>query len=129
MEAMANTVPTAATGPNASNLAKAFIRETLLNQNPEAYIALCLAIANAPAIDYAAIKAPFLLIAGQEDKSSSLEGCEKVYGLMQSASKRMRCSGMLGIGIVSKRPSMLGRLLRILWAGRIFRSVQNKCIN
>lgn len=111
MEAMANTVPTAATGPNASNLAKAFIRETLLNQNPEAYIALCLAIANAPAIDYAAIKAPFLLIAGQEDKSSSLEGCEKVYGLMQSASKRMEVLRDVGHWHCFEAPEHVGKVI------------------
>lgn len=115
---MASTVPYAATGSGASNLAKAFIRETLLNQNPQAYIALCLAIANAPDIDYAAIKAPFLLIAGEEDKSSSIDGCQKMYNLVLSSNKRMEVLKHVGHWHCFEAPDQVGKVI-VDFAGNV----------
>ena len=44
MEVMANTIPDAATGPKAPPLQKAFIREMLMGQEVEGYVANCRAI-------------------------------------------------------------------------------------
>ena len=70
MEAMANTIPNAATGPKTSPLAKAFIREQLLSQSPQGYIANCRAIQHATPPDYASVKCAMLIIAGSVDKSA-----------------------------------------------------------
>jgi hypothetical protein len=44
MEAMANTIPGAATGSKATPLHRAFIREMLMAQEVEGYVANCQAI-------------------------------------------------------------------------------------
>jgi hypothetical protein len=44
MEAMANTIPNAATGSKATPLHRAFIREMLMAQDVEGYVANCRAI-------------------------------------------------------------------------------------
>lgn len=84
---MANSIPTAAVGSSSTPLHRAFIRELLLAQNPKGYAALCRAIVNAQAPDYSAVNAPFLLIAGQEDKSASLEGCQHIFQNIASTTK------------------------------------------
>ena len=89
MEPMANTIPYQATGSGTSALTKSFIRELILGQNPEGYAALCRAIAAAPVIDYSAVRAPFLLIAGEEDKSAPLEGCRVIFDGVASEKKSL----------------------------------------
>jgi pimeloyl-ACP methyl ester carboxylesterase len=89
MEPMANTIPEAATGSRSTPLHKAFIRELLLGQNPLGYISLCRVISAATAPDYAAVKAPFLLIAGEEDKSAPLDGCKHIIGNVTSQNKKI----------------------------------------
>ena len=87
MEAMANSVPSAAVGKNASPLAKAFIRELLLGQDPAGYISNCRVIVNAKPPAYNAIKVPVLILAGEEDKSAPLEGCKKMFEEMETEKK------------------------------------------
>ncbi|KAJ5212305.1 uncharacterized protein N7498_003951 [Penicillium cinerascens] len=89
MEPMANTIPSAAVGSRSTPLQKAFIRELLLGQDPKGYAALCRAIATAQPADYAAVKAPFMLIAGKEDKSASMEGCKHIYDHVSSQKKSL----------------------------------------
>ncbi|KAJ5131025.1 uncharacterized protein N7515_007064 [Penicillium bovifimosum] len=96
MEPMANTIPFAAVGSRSTPLQKAFIRELILRQSAEGYAALCRAIASAEAADYAAVKAPFLLIAGEEDKSASMEGCKHIYEHVSSQSKSLEV--LKGVG-------------------------------
>lgn len=86
---MANTIPSAAVGSRSTPLQKAFIRELLLGQDPKGYAALCRAIATAQPADYAAVKAPFMLIAGKEDKSASMEGCKHIYDHVSSQKKSL----------------------------------------
>lgn len=93
---MANTIPFAAVGSRSSALQKAFIRELLLGQDPKGYATLCRAIASAKASDYAAIKGPFLLIAGEEDKSASMEGCQHIFDHVSSQSKSLEV--LKGVG-------------------------------
>ncbi|KAJ5997084.1 hypothetical protein N7522_008744 [Penicillium canescens] len=87
MESMANTIPFGAVGSRSTPLQKAFIRELISGQDPKGYAALCRAIASAKPADYAAIKAPFLLIAGEEDKSASMEGCRHIFDRVSSEKK------------------------------------------
>jgi pimeloyl-ACP methyl ester carboxylesterase len=87
MEPMADTIPSGAVGSRSTPLQKAFIRELILGQDPKGYAALCRAIASAQPADYAAITAPFLLIAGEEDKSASMEGCEHIFERVSSKQK------------------------------------------
>ncbi|KAH3173797.1 hypothetical protein KXW84_001924 [Aspergillus fumigatus] len=111
MEAMANTVPNAATGSQASPLAKAFIRELLLGQNPNGYATLCQAIAKAPAIDYSRITVPFLLIAGEEDKSASLEGCKYIFDRVSSKTKKMEVLPKVGHWHCIEAPDLVGGMI------------------
>lgn len=96
MEPMANSIPYQATGSCSTPLQRAFIRELLLSQDPKGYAALCRAIASAKASDYSAINAPFLLVAGQEDKSATMEGCEFIFSHVQSGNKRIEVLADVG---------------------------------
>ncbi|EYE98065.1 alpha/beta fold hydrolase [Aspergillus ruber CBS 135680] len=109
MEPMANTIPFGATGTGASALSKSFIRELILNQTPKGYAALCNAIASAPSIDYSAINKPFLLIAGEEDKSASLDGCHFIFDNVQGKEKRMEVLAGVGHWHCVEAPDQVGR--------------------
>lgn len=93
---MANSIPSAAVGSRSTPLQRAFIRELLLGQDPKGYAALCRAIASAPTPDYAAVHAPFLLIAGEEDKSASMEGCKHIFEHVSTAKKSLEV--LKGVG-------------------------------
>ena len=79
MDAMANTIPNAATGSKTTSSQKAFIREMLLGQEVPGYVANCVAIRDAEAPLYADVECPVLIVAGREDKSASVEGCQKIF--------------------------------------------------
>ncbi|KAL4775626.1 Alpha/Beta hydrolase protein [Aspergillus nidulans var. acristatus] len=111
MESLANSIPYQATGSAASPLASSFIRELVLGQNPKGYAALCQAIANAPTIDYSAIKVPFLLIAGDEDKSASLEGCQYIFDRVSSVNKKMEVLPQVGHWHCIEAPDTVGRTI------------------
>ena len=83
---MADTIPTGATGSRATPLQQAFIRQLLLAQNPRGYQSMCKVVGGAQVPDYASIQIPTLLIAGDEDKSAPLAGCEEIQ-------KRIGCEG------------------------------------
>lgn len=80
MQPMADTIPQAAVGKKASPLAKAFIRELLLGQDPAGYISNCRVIVTAKPPNYSKISVPVLILAGEEDKSAPLEGCQRKIG-------------------------------------------------
>lgn len=111
MEQLANTIPSAAVGSRSTPLQRAFIRELLLGQNPEGYVALCTAIATAQVPDYAAVRAPFLLIAGQEDKTASIEGCKFILEHVGSQSKTMEVLEGVGHWHCIESPDEVGRLI------------------
>jgi esterase/lipase len=96
MESMANTIPFGAVGSRSTPLQKAFIRELISGQDPKGYAALCRAIASAKPADYAAVKAPFLLIAGEEDKSASMEGCQFIFDHVSSEKKSLEVLNGVG---------------------------------
>lgn len=86
---MADSIPKAATGSKSTSLHHAFIRELILGQNPAGYIANCKAIINAEKPDYAAIKAPFIAITGQDDRSAPLDGCKAILDRLSSPRKSL----------------------------------------
>jgi pimeloyl-ACP methyl ester carboxylesterase len=96
MEAMANTVPQAAVGKEASPLVKAMIRELLLAQDPAGYISNCRVIINAVLPSYSRISVPVLILAGDEDMSAPLEGCKKIFDEITHSEKKLEV--MKGIG-------------------------------
>ena len=96
MEPMASTIPAAATGKKASPIARSFIRELLLAQNPAGYISNCRVIANAKPPNYAKIAVPILILSGEEYKSAPLEGCEKMFEHMGTGEKKMEI--LKGVG-------------------------------
>ena len=57
----------AAASRAANPVAGAFVRESLMRQDPAGYAAHCLALAAAPAADHMAIRCPVLLVAGETD--------------------------------------------------------------
>lgn len=79
MEAMADTIPRAATGSRSTSTQHAFIRTLLLAQDAAGYISLCKVIADAEPPKYDKITSPMLLLAGAEDKSAPLEGCQLIF--------------------------------------------------
>lgn len=98
METMADVVPFTAVGSKALAVHKAFIRELVLGMEPVGYIGLCRVIAGAwkEGIKYGDVKAPTLVIAGEEDKSAPLDGCEKIIEALGSQTKEL--SVMKGVG-------------------------------
>ncbi|KAE8348732.1 Alpha/Beta hydrolase protein [Aspergillus coremiiformis] len=111
MEPLANSIPHQATGSGCSALAKSFIRELLIAQDPVGYGALCEALAAAPRLDYAAVRAPFLLLAGEEDRSASLEGCRVVFEGVASARKSMVVLDRVGHWHCLEAPEVVGEVV------------------
>jgi pimeloyl-ACP methyl ester carboxylesterase len=118
MEPMANTVPFAAVGSRSTALQKAFIRELVLGQDPKGYAALCRAIASAQPADYAAVQAPFMLIAGAEDKSAPLEGCQHIFDNVSSQKKSLEVLEGVGHWHCIEAADEVGQLL-VKFAGEI----------
>ncbi|KAJ6110652.1 Alpha/beta hydrolase [Penicillium sp. IBT 16267x] len=111
MESMANSVPSAAVGSRSTPLHKAFIRELLLGQDPKGYVALCQAISTAKPADYAAVQAPFLLIAGEEDKAASMEECQHIFQNVSSKSKSLEVLKGVGHWQCIEAPDEVGSLI------------------
>jgi pimeloyl-ACP methyl ester carboxylesterase len=93
---MADSIPQAAVGSKASPLTKAFIRELLLAQDPAGYVSNCRVIVNARPPQYSKISVPVLILAGNEDKSAPMEGCEKMFGEIETGEKRLEV--LAGVG-------------------------------
>lgn len=85
---MANVIPDAATGPNATALQKSFIREMLMAQDPEGYCANCRAIESATPPDYASVQCPVYIIGGSADKSAPASGCQLIHDALVNARER-----------------------------------------
>ncbi|KAH0837553.1 hypothetical protein AYO21_05041 [Fonsecaea monophora] len=114
MESMANTIPNAATGPGATALQKALIREMLLSQSPEGYCANCRAIELATPPEYAKVKCPMLIIAGDQDKSAPLAGCEMILKELGTTAEKKKLVVLKGIGHwhCVEAPDEVGRYVR-----------------
>ncbi|KAI9725120.1 MAG: hypothetical protein M1828_003462 [Chrysothrix sp. TS-e1954] len=111
MQTMADSIPYAALGSKAGHLPRAMVRELLLNQSVEGYVANCKVIAGAwrgregveggerPVPEYEAVRAPVLVIAGEEDGSAPVGGCVRM----------LREMGMLEEGVGKRLVVLQGR--------------------
>ncbi|KAL9617697.1 MAG: hypothetical protein Q9160_007530 [Pyrenula sp. 1 TL-2023] len=111
MEAMANTIPNAATGTGAQAVHRSFIRELLLGQTVEGYISNCRVIENAKAPEYWKVQCPVLVIAGDEDKSAPLEGCKTILNGLGSRVKRLEVLKGCGHWQCIEKPDEVGKLI------------------
>lgn len=98
VEALADTVPTAATGKASLPIHNAFIRALILGTEPAGYISLCKCIATARAPDYASIKAPLLIVAGENDQSAPRGGCETILEKYGTTKQNKRIVDLEGVG-------------------------------
>lgn len=96
MEPLANSIPKAATNAKSTPLQQAIIRELLIGQDPKAYASHCKVIMEMKDPGFASVKAPTIILAGDEDKSAPMEGCELV--LKQLGSDRKDLKVMKGVG-------------------------------
>lgn len=96
MEAMADTIPSGATGQNATSTQRAFIRQLLLAQDPNGYQSMCKVVRDAKVPDYEGIKIPTLIVAGSDDKSAPLAGCEEIQKQIGSEQKGFRVVEKMG---------------------------------
>lgn len=111
MEAMANTIPAAATGTGAQAVHRAFIRELLLGQTIEGYVSNCRVIESAKAPEYGEVHCPVLVIAGDEDKSAPLEGCKTILDGLGSRVKRLEVLKECGHWQCIEKPDEVGKLI------------------
>ncbi|KAF2196037.1 putative alpha/beta hydrolase [Delitschia confertaspora ATCC 74209] len=111
MDAMANTIPSAATAEGTSPLIKGFIRELLLAQDPAGYCSNCRVIINAKKPDYGKIAIPVLIVAGDEDKSAPVEDCERIYDEIGTGDKRMKTMRNVGHWHCVEKPEEVGKLI------------------
>ena len=61
-----------------------------MNQEPKSYASHCQVIVDAKEPDLASIKMPVLIIAGEEDMSAPLEGCEYLLNNIGSNFKELK---------------------------------------
>lgn len=110
---MANTIPTAATGPNTTPLQKAFIREMIISQDPEGYCANCRAIESVKPPNYEAVECPMLIIAGEMDKSAPVSGCEFIHkSLVNVKDKELEVLDGVGHWYCVEDAARMGSLLQ-----------------
>lgn len=117
MQPMADSIPQAAVGKNASPLAKAFIRELLLAQDPAGYCSNCRVIVTAKPPNYSKISIPVLVLAGEEDKSAPLEGCKKMLEEMGSGEKKLEIMQGVGHWHCIEAFEEVGRLIKSFYHG------------
>jgi esterase/lipase len=72
------------------------IRELILGQDPKSYASHCRAIVDMKDPGFGSIKAPVLILAGDEDKSAPLDGCQYIYDHLGSQHKELKV--MQGVG-------------------------------
>lgn len=105
MEPLANTIPKAATSEKSTALTRAFVRELILQSDTKSYASHCQAIVDAKEPDFGAVKAASLILAGREDKSAPLEGCQFIHEHIGSAHKKLDVLEDCGHWHCVERPS------------------------
>ena len=98
IESLATGVPLTATGKSATPLHRAFIRSLILRSSIEGYISLCRILATTKKPDYAAITVPLLVIAGSEDITAPLAGCNAILNQYSTRTEQKRIEVLDGIG-------------------------------
>lgn len=96
MEPMANTVPKAATNAKSTPVQRAMIRELILGQEPKSYASHCDVILNMKDPGFSSIKTPVVILAGDEDQSAPMAGCELIHQNLGSSQKELKV--LKGVG-------------------------------
>ncbi|KAK4497201.1 hypothetical protein PRZ48_011651 [Zasmidium cellare] len=96
MEPMANAVPRAATNAKSTPVQRAFIRELILGQEPKSYASHCEVIVNMKDPGFSSIKVPVVILAGDEDQSAPMAGCEYIHQHLGSSQKELKV--LKGVG-------------------------------
>lgn len=109
MEPLANTIPQAATNAKSTALQRALIRELILGQDPKAYASHCDAIVGMKDPGFASMKTPVLILAGDEDKSAPLEGCQYIHHHLGSQQKELKVMKGVGHWHCIERPEETGK--------------------
>jgi pimeloyl-ACP methyl ester carboxylesterase len=88
------------------------VRALILGTSPEGYISLCNVIAKAERPDYETIKAPVLLLAGGDDKTSPITGCEAILEAYGTSKEKKELKLLEGVGHwhCVEAPEEVGRL-------------------
>jgi esterase/lipase len=96
MRPMSDSIPKAATASKSTGLHHAFFKELILGQNPDGSISNCKTLINAIQPGYVDVTAPFLIFAGEEDKSAPLDGCRTILSKISSSYRSLKM--MDGVG-------------------------------
>ncbi|KAK6462782.1 Alpha/Beta hydrolase protein [Scheffersomyces coipomensis] len=114
LKEFSNVIPFAATGSACNPLKKAFIRQLILSQTVEGYVANCAAIVNARDYDftnnYKLIKKPTLIIYGEEDKTAPWVGGVEIIDKAIVNTKAVELS-KVGHWIVIESPDEVYQLI------------------
>lgn len=116
MEPIADTVPTAATSTHASALTRGFVRELIMGSDPKAYASHCQAIVDSQEPDFAAVKAPVCILAGEEDKSAPLDGCKYIFEHVGSPKKDLKVLDACGHWHCVEQPDRVAKELEAFCA-------------
>ena len=76
-------------------------------------MANCRVIAQAQPPNYAAVNAPYLFIAGDEDKSAPLDGVKYIYGNVGSQSKTLEVLAGVGHWHCIEASDEVGKLISV----------------
>ena len=68
---------------------------------------MCKVVGGATAPDYASIKLPTLILAGEEDKSAPLTGCEDIQERIGSGNKQFKVVEKMGHWHCIERPELM----------------------
>lgn len=96
MESMANTIPYSAPAKGASPIVRSFIRELLLGQDAAGYVSHCRVLINAKAPDYSSIAVPVLVMAGEEDATTTPDTARKLFDELGTTEKKLEVLQAVG---------------------------------
>ncbi len=112
MVAIADAVSTGSLSPETRErnpLAVAFVRESLMRQDPAGYALHCEALAACEPADHASIKAPSVLIAGRQDPVAPVDMVDRLGDVITGS--RIEILPACGHWMMIEWPAIAGRLL------------------
>ncbi|TEY40975.1 hypothetical protein BOTCAL_0410g00050 [Botryotinia calthae] len=84
---LASSLPRITTSRKSTPLQRAYVRSSILSTNPNEYIRLSKVITNSKKPRYSAIKAPLLILAGEDDMNVSSDEILEAYGTAKQKKK------------------------------------------
>lgn len=109
MAGIAEAIAQSSVAKGAGPTARAFVRESVLRQDPAGYAAHCDALAAAEAAEHAKIACPTLLIAGGEDPVAPVAMAESLRGKISGA--RLETIAGVGHWMTLEAPEISAELL------------------